>query len=399
MFSFFQARKLRYEIHVQRDDRWQIKEVVDDERDSLKRNFDRLDFQALEADVIQRAKDVLRDSRIQAVKVLRERSRQDGFATTQEIFSEASSLKPAETFAIGEYKGAIEPCTAVEQLYLRPSCRAIGVVLRSYLERYMVTPLEVLHHYSYIRKLEQNYQLRNAAVHHIGARQGGPEAAGLKARIDLLEKLIAAASNVAKAVWQESGRPKLVGDDIEALNKAVRSNFSGSAAKFRIGLAIADALLGTGFDGKAAALLRWRDGTEDPFLCGFLDEFVAGCLDSPQFVASLIGGQGSLSGALRALADLSRGQLPQKGRGPSEVAAPLAARLKNQEFPVTEAAIWERILREFERRTPVTHEDQAGEWNEVKRLAQFFDSTAPIAIRKSFQDAAQIRFQRLRQAS
>ncbi len=398
MFSFFQARKLRYEIHVQRDDRWQIKEVVDDERDSLKRKFDRLDFQALEAEVIQRAKDVLRDPRIQAVKVLRERSRPDGFTTTQEIFSEAPTSKPAETFAIGEYKGAVELCTTVEQLYERPSCRVIGFVLRSYLERFTLTPLELLHHYSYIRKLEQNYQLRNAAVHHIAARQGGPEAAGLKARIDVLEKLLGAASSIAKAVWQESGRLKLAGDDIEALNRAVTGSFSGAAAKFRIGLALSDALLGTGFDGKVAALLRWRDRTEDPLLCRFLDEFVAGCIDSPQFVTSLIGGQGNLSGALRALADLSRGQLPAKGRGPSEIAAPLVARIKKQEFPATEAAIWERILREFERRTPLTHEDKAGEWNEVKRLSLFFDSVAPIAIRKSFLDAAQIRYQRLRQA-
>src|SRR4051794_29001393 len=92
MAEFFNGRRLRYEIYVLAEGRWRIEHVIDDERDQRGR-FDRLDFEETEKNALGHAASLLASGKFQAVRVVRERRRPDGFATSSEIFRKEATVE------------------------------------------------------------------------------------------------------------------------------------------------------------------------------------------------------------------------------------------------------------------------------------------------------------------
>src|SRR5260370_16678220 len=86
MAEFFESRKLRYEIHALLDKRWQIAEIVGDEREQSGGRFGRSNFEEIERAVLGKANALLAGGEVNAVRITRDRVRADGFTTTSEIF-------------------------------------------------------------------------------------------------------------------------------------------------------------------------------------------------------------------------------------------------------------------------------------------------------------------------
>jgi len=95
MPEFFEARKLRYEIHKQLEKRWEIAEAIQDGREGFTRKFNKEDFEKLEQQVLVKANALLAGD-VAAVRVLRERERNDGFLLVTEIFFRQSSGEDLE---------------------------------------------------------------------------------------------------------------------------------------------------------------------------------------------------------------------------------------------------------------------------------------------------------------
>src|SRR4051812_12535938 len=115
MPEFFEARRLRYEIHALAEGRWRIADVIDDGRDAVGRRFDRRDFEETERRVLEQANTILAEDTVEAVKVIRERRRDDGFTTLAEIFSKkAANEAPEAPLTVAPIEGAPAPCGSVE---------------------------------------------------------------------------------------------------------------------------------------------------------------------------------------------------------------------------------------------------------------------------------------------
>src|SRR4051812_18557983 len=119
MAEFFDGRRLRYEIYVLLEGRWRIEQVIDDGRDARGR-FDRLDFEETEKNVVGQAMSLLATNKFQAVRVMRERRREDGFATTSEIFRKEATVERDAPLSIGRWDGPVERCATSEDLSRRP---------------------------------------------------------------------------------------------------------------------------------------------------------------------------------------------------------------------------------------------------------------------------------------
>src|SRR5438445_11426632 len=104
MAEFFESRSLRYEIHKLSDKRWQIAEVVGDGREERPRHYGRGDFEAFEQSVLAKANALLAGGEVQAVRVVRERVREDGFTTMSQIFQrEATGGKAEAPVTVNRY--------------------------------------------------------------------------------------------------------------------------------------------------------------------------------------------------------------------------------------------------------------------------------------------------------
>src|SRR5260370_16220000 len=191
MAEFFESRKLRYEIHALLDKRWQIAEIVGDEREQPGGRFGRSNFEEIERAVLGKANALLAGGEVNAVRITRDRVRADGFTTTSEIFfKEATGGKSEPPLTIGRHTGVMPLCADPAELYARPACKVIGTVLRSFLDRQFITALELLHFHPYIPKLNENFSLVQGAIHQIGTAHMKAAGEDLKSRTQNLPGLI-----------------------------------------------------------------------------------------------------------------------------------------------------------------------------------------------------------------
>ncbi|MBV9521978.1 MAG: hypothetical protein JO010_04250 [Alphaproteobacteria bacterium] len=399
MPEFFESRTLRYEIHKLFNKRWEIAEIVGDGRETCARGFGRSNFEAVEQSVLGKANALLSGGEVAAVRVLRERVRHDGFSTTSEIFfREASSGKAEPPATVSRHDGPVLPCTLAEEVYARPACKTIGVLLRSYLDRQFITALELLHFHPYIRKLDDVGALVQGALHQVASAQVRTSGGDLKTRQGELQKLLAAVETKARDAMAEKRLPAIEAGGLEQFAERMRARYEGPQRRFFMTVALARHFQGAqSFMAKLDFALDALAGEAPSELAPILDELAAGCLDSSQLVMDLLGHQPSLAAALVALATLARGE-EDSGKG---AAASLSLRrlIAAGKLPHVADALWDRIAREFARRRPLSRTDDKREWNLLLATTDALLAGCPGAHKPAIAEAAKQRTRRIRDAA
>jgi hypothetical protein len=399
MAEFFESRKLRYEIHALLDKRWQIAEIVGDEREQSGGRFGRSNFEEIERAVLGKANALLAGGEVNAVRITRDRVRADGFTTTSEIFfKEATGGKSEPPLTIGRHAGVMPLCADPAELYARPACKVIGSVLRSFLDRQFITALELLHFHPYIRKLNENYSLLQGAIHQVSASQAKAFGGDLKSRGQTLHGFIEAVESKAREALAEKNLPTLSGTDFAAFVERIAARYSGPQFRYFTVVGLA-----RHFQGAASFLARLdfaldvlpAEKAQDS--AALLDAFAADCLDSSQLVVDLLGHQPNLAAALGALADLAR------GGGDSPVADGSLAKLRQLigggALPLTAETLWDRILRELGRGRSLSRTDEKQEWNLLMKLSDRLLADCPAERKSAIEDAVKERVRRLRDAA
>jgi hypothetical protein len=399
MAEFFESRKLRYEIHALLDKRWQIAEIVGDDREQFGGRFGRRNFEEIERAVLGKANALLAGGEVNAVRVTRDRVRADGFTTTSEIFfKEATGGKSEPPLTIGRHDGAMPLCGEPTELYARPACKIIGTVLRSFLDRQFITTMELLHFHPYIRKLNENYSLLQGAIHQVSTSQVKAVGGDLKSRSLTLHGFIEAIETKAREALAEKNLPTLAGDDFRGFAESIAARYSGPQIRYFIMVG-----LSRHFQGAASFLARLdfaldalpAETSKDS--AALLDAFAADCLDSSQLLVDLLGHQPNLAAALGVLSDLAR------GRGDGVVANGSLAKLRRLiaegTLPLTAATLWDRILRELGRGRSLSRTDEKQEWNLLMKLSDRLLADCPAERKSAIQDTVKERVRRLRDAA
>ncbi len=397
MPQFFESRKLRYEIHKQWEKRWEIAEIINDGRER-NRPFTRSDFEAVERQVLAAANALLNSGEVDAVRVLRERERDDGFLTTSEIFfREASGGRPEPPVTVSRYDGAVLPCVMPNDLYARPACKVIGALLRSYLDKHCLTALELLHFHPYIRKLNDSYSLVQGAIHQAATAQakiGGT----VKERAAALHALIAAAESKARDAMAEKRLPVIEEGAIAAFVERIAARYPEADRQFYMAVALARHFQGSqSLLAKLDFALEALAGEPPREMAQLLDELAAGCLDSSQLVMDLLGHQSNLAEALTSLAELAAGQ------GETTSGAAATAKLRSLiaagRLPVVAEGLWDRIVREFSRGRPLSRAGEKREWDLLLQTADRLEAACPGEYKAAIGEAAKLRIRRIRDAA
>ncbi len=194
-----QASRRRFEVWVLRDKRWLI--------DCLARNEDEARARAEElyadddiaggargARPFRRGRHVLRDRPVERVRAARRG-------------------EPPVRIAAAPDEEAW--CETLDDLYGPASRRAIARLLRNFLDRYAITPTELLHHHRYIKQLERQDELMGQAMQRIAAHQARARGIDMRQRLDALDRLVNAAiepgarcARLARRAAPRRGRPR-----------------------------------------------------------------------------------------------------------------------------------------------------------------------------------------------
>ncbi|HEV2673393.1 MAG TPA: hypothetical protein VGV37_02560 [Aliidongia sp.] len=374
MAEFFEGRRLRYEILALVDQRWQIIQVIDDNRDELRRAFDRSDFEKLERSVDAAAAAVLGRPGVAAVRVIRERERADGFVTRAEhLFREAPPAPGDKKVAVLDVAGPMPLCRSPDDLFARPACKIIGTMLRPLLDKLGATPIELLTLEATSQVVVQQDGAINTAISRVARAQEGDTD---RQRSNFLSGVVDRARLRVKMAQSARRMPKLGAEGYDALLDELKSRVSPDDFRFWALRSLAVHLKGSSLFGKLELSLDLMRGGPSATSFALLDEFVAGLIDAPSLLKDFLGDLSDLNSALALLAQIGAGRAPGDLK-PDALPVRLAAELAAGRLPHTEEAIWIRILRSVQGRQRLTRGELDEEWKGLTALHRVLRETVP----------------------
>jgi len=323
----------KFTVHVAKGARWSIESENSDKQQS-----------------ISHAKNIIGRGQVDGVKVTD--------ATGKIVYQMERQTKAMTIVPVSE----APLCQDLEDYYRFPARKTIGRLLRKFLDEQVISALELLYGYGYLRMISRADTLYYQAVSSIGNLQA--RAAGDKNPQKRTEELYQAFDKVTQrakkvgeaekylAVVKERG----IGGLVTALanEPAVRRDFF-----VRAGIA---AYLATSREwaGKIELMLDEVDKNPGAPAIGFVDETLAELLDGSEAIRDTLGAQSDLASALITLARIAQGQ--NAGR-PSD--APLLARLNTilvrPDMPLSNGIIVEQIIRRLNGTAALTRGGQGEE--------------------------------------
>ena len=373
--AFFHGRRLTYEIYVLTGGRWQLRQRMDDGREEG-REFNRFDFERLEANTLKIATSFLRVPGIQAVKVMREREGPSGMSLATEIFRRDAA--PGVDRSIARHLNEpLPPILDVADLSRRPAARAFSIIARDFLATTRTTAVECLHHMPSLRRLSANANLYRSLVHQIAGKQAEARQIAVTAAVTSMHAQFDEVERRARMAYAEKGYVQLARLPYGTAHAQLAGGSSGDALRFHVFVLIARRLEGTP---SGLARLGWAldaidevGGTE---AAGQVDEFVANCLDDPKLMMDLLGAQPNLAIALSEIAAVAEGTF-EGGRRTADELRRLNAACGAGFLPLTRAALWERIARSVDSTAPLNRKDSDRELGTTLDLAIRLEKIAP----------------------
>jgi hypothetical protein len=330
----------RYEVAVRRDERWVI--------DCLAFN---------EAEARARADELYTDESVMAVRVVRGRFGRDGTSFETVIHQQdrpGTRKEPPVRIATSPSHDAW--CETLSDLYGPASRRAIAQLLRNFLDRFAITPTELLHYHRYIRLLERQDELLPHALQRIASLQARARGGDARQRLETLNRLASDASCRAREALKFLSVPQLGPGGLAELHTAAASLPANQA--FYVRFAVSRALEDVGGAVEKFDLVgRWAQHLSDPAV-PLVDELCAGLLGAASVLQETLGPQPHLAAALGTMADLAFGRASEKIAPRYK---PFLALLADARLPETRLVLTERIACELAGDKPLSRDDAAGQ--------------------------------------
>ncbi len=311
----------------------------------------------------------LSGGKIEGFRVIREWRRADGcYAETQmhEEFRAASSA-----ITLSPIDEAPRVCLNVQDTYRVESRIMMNRLLRGYVERAVVTPTEIMHHYQELKHLLSKDSLTTLAISHIASLQAEICSQDIPARRSALHGFMDKVTQKARHAATRKDLPDIspsgFGPVYATLNAQeapeecdfyARVVLSRDLAQKRNWLAKLDFLM---------ELLRIGTGLAGAPLM-VLDGMMADVLGAPSVAQDLLGMQHNLAQALCSLIDLACGRLAPSPRGGDERALLLSELLGGNALDETKLVILDLVRRQIKGTQLLNRHDPSAERDTFDRV-------------------------------
>ncbi len=388
--SIFGARAYAYEIYVNVDGRWRLDKRLEGDA-KLTQNGN----EQLEKSAIAQANALLNMGDYSAVKVVRSRSRSDGFTTQTEIFNKAATARP-KVMTTRPFKGLFPICETPFDLTRRPAVKGVSAVFREFLDKQNATSLELLHSPQHQRKLNDMSNFMRAGFYALAGAQTQPGLPSQGERSRKLEGLFDKLVQRTRDAMAERSLPAFENNDFALLHEKLKTRFQGDDLRFLFFFQSAKVTQTMpSYAARLDAALNDMIARPSEATNPLLDEVAAACLDSTTLIQELLGPKPNLAEALGALADLSAGKLTMPAR-PDPTLEKLNTLLGERRLPSCEETLWERILTNLSSKTLLSKSEPKKEWQMTRNLNHKLLSVAPAAYKEAIDHAGQMRMERVR---
>ncbi|WP_298725265.1 hypothetical protein [uncultured Ferrovibrio sp.] len=389
--AIFGSRAYAYEIYVQVDGRWRL-----DKRLEGQAGLTQLGNEQLEKSAIAQANALLNMGDFSAVKVVRTRSRSDGFTTQSEIFNKTATARP-KAMTVRPFKGVFPVCDTFYDLARRPAARGFSVVFREFLDKQNATSIELLHSLQHQRKLNDMNNFLRAGIYALAGAQTQQGLPGQGERSKKLEALFDKLIQHTRDAMAEKGLPAFENNDFAKLyDRLAARDLSDDNRRFLFFFQMTKVTqTANSYAARLDMVLTDMIERSNSNVAGLLDEVAASCLDSTTLIQELLGPRSSLSDALVALADLSAGKLAMPAK-PDPTLEKLNRLLGEKRLPLCEGTLWERILTNLSSKTLLSKHDPKKEWQLTRNLNHKLLSLAPESYKAAIDHAGRMRMERVR---
>ncbi|MFD1626049.1 hypothetical protein [Azospirillum griseum] len=324
-----------------------------------------------EAEARAYGKRILSAGRIEGIRVVRDWARPDGRHVETEIHQEFRSNSNSITIAPLDETPPL--CHSPAEMFGVDGRMVMNRLLKNYIERLVVTPTEILHNHTELKRLLDKDNLMPTAVGRVAALQAEKAGLDTRARRDELYSVINGVSERARAAAARSDLPSLdsagfrpiyerldAREDPESRDFLARALLSRDLVQMRNWLAKLDFL---------GELVRQEGGLTDNPLT-LVDGVIADVLGAPSVVQELLGMQGSLLEALCNLLDLSRGRLDVSRRAEEDRIVHLNELLAFHDLDESRRVMIDLVRRQVKSAQPLYRADPGQERDAYQRLLQ-----------------------------
>lgn len=335
-----------FEVQIRIDDRWRMEATFTEEQAAL-----------------SCARVQLTVTGVQEVKVFKSRSLA-GMALQTAIFHRKVPEQKTKPLAItGSAEGA-PFCMEPADLYGFDSRVVIGRLLRQFLDKFQATPTELLHNWSYARKLDEQGTLIGAAIHAVARHHGDTRKVPVAGRVKELRALIDRALIRARDFAAERKRlPAFDAADLAASSRKIEAAVGAEQHDFVFLAQLSQHLTGSNaLAGKLEMLVKLMAATDDPRLSALLEGVIADGLGAADVVKELLGAQPNLADGLCALADTLYGRPPgDKGTPVNPLLGRIGALIAAERAPSCRIVLVERVRSALNSDQPLDRRDAKAE--------------------------------------
>jgi hypothetical protein len=354
----------RYEVMAQREGRWVIDCHV-----------------STEVDALARAEELYADDTIAAVRVMRGHFGGAGTSYETKILErvrEGRRGQPPLRLAAAPDEDAW--CETLADFYGPSSRYAMARLLRNFLDRYQITPTELLHNQRWIRLLDNQESLMPSAIQRMAALQAEQRTLDRRARADAIDNFVREATNKARDAMASRAAPRLGDGGLAALAETVNERVKDPAEHaFWLRHAVSRAFEDmNAFATRFERTMDWAGTDLPPAMVPLIDELCAGFMGAASMIKDTLGNQPHLGAALIALADLASGhQDPNLAGTPAGFPA-FAGLMSKAAMPETRSVLYERLQRELATEKPLSREPQLAQRRQFETLMDKLSDTAGL---------------------
>ena len=313
------------------------------------------------------AKKLFADKKCDGVKIVRNWLRSDGTMVESEIFCETRAAKDDAPLHITPIDSVPpEKCETPEEFLGADARGVVNRVFRTYLDKAVLTPTELMHSYKELKRLQDKDTLVPSAVDRVAQLQTKAGEQDAKSRGKEIFKSIDDISARARRV-ERLKLPKLDGLFSDVLAKLGAMDEHEDRDYLAMVVLSRDLIDVRNWVGKLERLCALAVADPDPHAVEMLDGVIADVLGS-NVVQDVLGWQPGLGGAIIAMFDLADGRMAAVKSDAGESAEVLNRLFGEKKLPVSRGILLDRAHRQIRSPNPLCRNDAAKELDEFKRL-------------------------------
>jgi len=306
----------------------------------------------------QKAKDLLAQKHITGVRIVKESHFGSDSRRESEIFKEIKQADKAEDFTITPVESA-PVCEKVSDYYQNAARTTMARLFTKYAEKFELTPLEVLHSHSNMKRIMNIDNLVPSAVDKVATLQAKTTGEDARKR---RETIFNAVDALAKRAREAEGKqvPELKGSTLDAVLARIDAKVADpDERQFLANVALVKVSLNwQGWIGKIAGLLPLARSEKDARSLAMIDEMMSDILNARTVIKDVIGVSKHMGDAVMRILDLIHGKCAPTKFAATELLDLLNALFAEDKLPLAKATLYDRISRDLKGPVRLTSSDE-----------------------------------------